>query len=499
MKVLIGGAERGPAGALAVVVASLAILTLTVVSGLPALPVSILVVLIVGSILWYRSALQWHSLLGCLALVILLIPIRRYTIPVNMPFSLEPYRILVAVFVALWLLSLLADPRVRLRRSGLEAPLFVIILATILSDVFNGDRIHQLNVRSDVLKSLTFFASFLLVFFFIVSVLRTRRGLDFVLRVLVIGGALVGAAAMIEARTGSNVFNHLSNPLFKLDSRILSSEEVARGGRLRAYASAQHPIALSAVLVILVPPAIYLAVARHRAWWAAVGLILLGALSTQSRTGITMLAAIVLVFFWIRPRQLKRFWPALIPAILALHVVLPGTLGTIKASFFPKGGLIAEQQNAPVGSGRLASSGPAIKEVKKVPLVGIGYGTRVFAYGRQNSPILDDQWLGTLLETGTLGALGWIWLFARFIRRAGRAAKEDDSRDGWLPMALAASVAAFAVGMFTYDAFSFIQVTFVMYMLLGLGIVAMGPARVPERVRGRVPGLRAAALPSRAS
>jgi O-antigen ligase len=225
----------------------------------------------------------------------------------------------------------------------------------------------------------------------------------------------------------------------------------------------------------------------------------MGALSTQSRTGVTMLAAMILVFFWIRPHQLKRFWPALIPAMLALHVILPGTLGTIKGSFFPKGGLIAQQQNAPVGSGRLASAGPAMDEIKKVPLLGIGFGSRVFAYGRQNSAILDDQWLGTWLETGTLGMAGWIWLFLRFIRRAGRAAKEDTSEDGWLSMAFAASIAAFAVGMLTYDAFAFIQVTFVMYMLLGLGVVSLTLAQLPERVRKTVPLQRPAALPSRAS
>jgi O-antigen ligase len=499
MRLLIGGAERGPAVASAVIVASLAILTLTVISGLPAAPVSVLVIGVVGAVLLYRKALQWHALLSVLALVILLIPIRRYTIPVNMPFSLEPYRILVAVFIALWVLALLADPRVRLRASGLGGPLFVIVLATLASDIFNGDRIRQLSVRSDVLKSLTFFATFLLVLFFIVSVVRSRERVDSILRVLVVGGAIVGVASMIEARTGNNLFNHLSNPLFKLDSRILTTEQVARGGRLRAYASAQHPIALAAVLVLLIPPAIYLAVARNRIWWLPASLILLGALSTQSRTGITMLAAIVLVFFAIRPKQLRRFWPALVPAILALHVILPGTLGTIKSSFFPKGGLVSEQQNAPVGSGRLASSGPALDQVRKVPLVGVGFGTRVFALNRQNSFILDDQWLGTLLETGTLGVAGWVWLFLRFIRRMGRAAKGDKSREGWLPMAFAASIAAFALGMFTYDAFSFIQVTFVMYMMLGLGVAAVRLSPEPARALApnRLP--QTTALPSRAS
>jgi hypothetical protein len=39
--------------------------------------------------------------------------------------------------------------------------------------------------------------------------------------------------------------------------------------------------------------------------------------------------------------------------------------------------------------------------------------------------------------------------------------------------ALTASIASYAVGMFTYDAFSFIQVTLVLFFLLGLGSAAV--------------------------
>jgi hypothetical protein len=53
-----------------------------------------------------------------------------------------------------------------------------------------------------------------------------------------------------------------------------------------------------------------------------------------------------------------------------------------------------------------------------------------------------------------------------------------------LLVGLAASVAAYAVGMFLYDAFSFIQVTFLLFILLGLGaaVLAAGDgARAPTR------------------
>ncbi len=53
-----------------------------------------------------------------------------------------------------------------------------------------------------------------------------------------------------------------------------------------------------------------------------------------------------------------------------------------------------------------------------------------------------------------------------------------------LPVALAASVAMFAVSMFFFDAFGFIQATFLAFTLLGLSAVTL---RIPARVSSTVP------------
>jgi len=184
-------------------------------------------------------------------------------------------------------------------------------------------------------------------------------------------------------------------------------------------------------------------------------------------------------------------WPALIPALIVIKLVLPGTLGAIKNSFMPAGGLVAEQQSMPgaSGSGRLADLGPALQEWKQTPLVGQGFGTRVVDANVRGprANILDNEWLGTLLEIGALGFFGWLWFFARVVRRLGKEAKEDDSERGWLLVSIAASVAAFAVGMFTYDAFSFIQVTFLMFVLVGLGASLSAERPTPLAVRAARP------------
>ncbi len=63
---------------------------------------------------------SWRWLLGVLILIILFIPIRRYTLPGNLPFQLEPYRCCRPVRARL-VPSLLVDPPRAFRRTGFEA------------------------------------------------------------------------------------------------------------------------------------------------------------------------------------------------------------------------------------------------------------------------------------------------------------------------------------------------------------------------------------------
>ncbi|HEV2902609.1 MAG TPA: O-antigen ligase family protein [Gaiellaceae bacterium] len=475
MRALLGGAERGPVYAAGFVFGALAMLTAMVLSGSAATELAPLVAIAVVLVIAYKRLLTWPALISGLVLVILFIPIKRYSLPGGLPFELEPYRIYVAVVATMWLAALLVDPRVRLRASGFEWPLFLFVAAALGSVIFNGARITELDVHTEVTKQLTFFASFLLVFYLIVSVVRTREHVDRIVRMLVGGGAVVAALSIVESWTGYNAFDHLDGVL-PLLQHVDAPESSERGGKLRVMGSAQGSIALGAALAMMLPLAAYLGLRTRRwFWWASVGVLALGALATLSRTSILMLIVSIVVLFWLRPKQVRRFWPVLLPAVVVVQLLLPGTMGTIRSSFFPKEGLLAQQsENAGSrGSGRIADLGPALDEFSLTPVFGQGYGTRLTGRDRQNAQILDDQWLKTLLETGLVGALAWLWIFSRSIRRLARAAKEDQSPDGLLFVALAASITAFAIGMVLFDAFAFIQVTFILFIFLALGSVAL--------------------------
>ncbi len=421
--------------------------------------------------------IPWSYLLGGLILVIMLVPIRRYTLPANLPFQLELYRLFVAALVVGWVASLLVDHRVRLRRTGFEGPLLVIVGSAIASIVVNPERVA--GASAEVNKTLMFLLSFVVVLYLTVSGLRRLRDVDLVARCLVLGGVVVAIFAIVEARTGFNVFSHLAAVLpFLRETAEVGGYQRLGTARLRVFGSAQHPIALSAALIMLAPLAIYLARRTgHARWWLCALVLGAACASAVSRTGVLMFAVIALVFLWLRPRETLRLWPALLAALLLTHIALPGTLGALKTSFFPPGGLVAEQHGSAdsSGSGRLADLGPGLDRWARQPLLGEGLGTIIVNpnAGGIDANIFDNQWLGTLLATGIVGLVGWTWFFARAIRRFGHAARRDRSERGWLLTAITASVSAYAAGMLTFDAFSFIQVTFLMFLLVALGSVAV--------------------------
>ncbi len=488
MDALTGALRREPASVF--LVGAVGLLAASVVAGFHPELFAPFVLMFVVLAAWHRVLLGWPSLVGLLILVVLVVPIKQYKLPASLPFDLELYRVLVAAVLLGWLTSLLIDPRVSLHRTAFDKPLLVIVGAVFASELANPGRVTSLS--SYVAKSFAFFLSFVLLYFFTVSVIRTRRSVEVLVKVLVGGATAVAAFAVVERRTGYNVFYHLDSVL-----PFLSFEGIgriyARSGRLRVIGSAQHPIALGAMFAMLFPLAFYLARRAGRFWWLAVAGLSFGVLATASRTAVVMLIVIAAVFFWLKRAETKRLAPLLVPMIVAVHFVVPGALVTVKEAFFPAGGIVAEQtrlgqgENPELAGGRLRQLRPMLDEWSHKPVVGEGWGTRVSGFNVpfRNAPILDDQWLNTLLELGAVGFAAWIWLLVRAVRRLGRAAKRDDE-DSWLYVALAASIAAFGVGMATFDAFSFIQVTFVFWFVLAVAGALLslpGPAARPTPIR----------------
>jgi O-antigen ligase len=498
MSAFAGAARRGTP--LAVLIGGILLLALAAVSGHGAKQLGPLVAVLAIFTVWQRSILRWHSLVALILLVVLFVPIGRYKLPGSLPFNLELYRVVVALVVTIWLASLLIDRRVRLRRTPFDAPLLLLAACIIVSEIVNPNRVNPYS--SFVAKTLTFYLSFWLVYYVTATTIRSRDSVSFLLKLLAFGGSLIGLFAVIEQRTGFNIFDHLHSVLPILTFDPLFTDTLRRGGNLRVLGPSEHPIALGAMLIMILPLTVYFARTSTRRWWFGAALIVLGSLASGSRTAITMLVAEIVIFLRLKPKETKRLWPLCVPAIVVVHAFLPGAIGTFRAAFFPKGGIIAEQsqlasnENAQLAGGRIRQLRPMIAEAGHHPLFGEGLGTRITGFdvplAIRNAPILDNQWLNNLLDVGYVGLFLWLWLFVRAIRRLmreSRNARDDD--DAWLFAGLAAAMTAFPIGMLTFDAYGFTQVFFVFWILLGLSAaMLMIVSRERQSTRAHSSGAR---------
>lgn len=418
--------------------------------------------------------IEWRWLVGFLLLVVLFIPPRRYAVPAGLPFELDPYRLVVAGLLLVWLLSTLSDEQLRWRRSGLAAPLLVFGASVVGSLAANPDRFSL--YEGSVVKVLSVLVGWVVVFYLLVNVLRTRAACERAIGVLVVGGAVLAGLAIVERKTGWSPFTDLDRYIPFIQPSGASVEPVAPGSVFdyrgtRALGSAEHPIALGALLAMLAPLAAALAVLKQRAIWiACLVLIVTGSFATLSRTPILMLFAWALMFTALRWTDAKRFIPFALVAFAMIHLVMPGALGTLRASLDPTR-VIEEQSGKPDSqraAGRIADLGPSFEEFRQKPVFGYGYGTRITTGEHPNARLLDNQWLGTLLETGLVGLIGFAWLLGRYVVRMSSASLRTGA-DGVVLAALASAVFAYGVGMFTFDALAFTQVTLVLFVLLAIG------------------------------
>jgi hypothetical protein len=441
--------------------------------GKPTEIVAFVLVLTSLLVVWHRVLLGWESLVCVIIAIVLFVPIGRFSLPARLPFDLELYRVAVAAVLACWILSLLVDPRVQFRRGPLDLPIAIIVVSIVGSIVLNVSRVVPLEAA--VLKATTFSLSYILTYCFVVSVVKTPAAIMNITKFLVGGTSVVAFFAAVEQRTHFNVFDHVGTilPFLKF---LPYTREAERFGVWRALGPAQHPIALGVLFVMVLPLAFALTRAASRRWWAGTFMIFIGVIATVSRTPVLSLLVAGLILVWLRPRDIVRVLPLVVPLVLVIKIAMPGSIATVKNSFFPSGGLVKQQTQLALNAdpllagGRLRQLKPMIAEGSRTPVFGQGVGTRQTGFGNplRNAPILDNQWLSLFLDIGAIGVFGWALLIVLAVRKLVATSRSRDGPEAWLAVGYAASITGFAIGMFTYDSLSFTQGAFVVWIILGL-------------------------------
>jgi len=428
-----------------------------------------------------RVVFSWVGGLGILLAIVMFIPVRRYALPIPLPFQLEPYRVVLALLIVAVAGALLLDRSRRWQPIAFGWPIGIFIASLVISIPANGPSLVEQGLASTAVGALLNYAILLSAFVIARQLLTNERIAMGFAAALVWCGVVVALFALFERVTRVNVFWRLATFL-PLDM-IADEGSDFRAGGYRSYASSQHPIALSVMLSILIPVAIYLAVygRRPRNGWSrrivyglAAAALLMGVLAAVSRTAVVVLGVMTLMTLLLRPYLGITLIGLALPALVIGFLAAPKVFDTLFASFLDLDALIASQQTSPGwgGAGRLADLEPALAQVAVHPFFGTGVGSRIVVGEQRNAFILDNQFLGTLMETGVVGVVGLSVLVVvpaimllRFCFTTARTAP----RYAFLAFALAVSSAGYVAALFFYDALGFYQTVFVFFFLLAIG------------------------------
>ncbi|QEO10257.1 O-antigen ligase family protein [Protaetiibacter larvae] len=418
--------------------------------------------------------------LFALLAVIMFIPIRAYAIPAGLPFELEPYRLLLVLVLVGSAIVLISTPGLRLRRVRFGIPIAIFIGTLVLSIIVNAVPLAREGLLGTAFGGLLNLLFVLSMFFLVNQFLTGERLVMSVLTFLAWSGGFVAAAAVFERATRINVFLRIGDllPLTLLRDAV----DAYRAGGSRSFGSAQHPIALSVMLCMLLPLVVYLAryatrplnAVSRAILYGGLGLVIVAGIAVAvSRTGVVVLAVMFLATLLLRPLIAVGAVAITLPLLLVGLVVTPKTIETTLLSFLDVDSLIASQYTSAGwgGAGRLADLGPAFAQVAQHPIFGGGYGGRIVVGEDKNGFILDNQVLAILMDAGVIGVIGLaIFLVVptvvlyrhSMLRRVPRRFRD-------LAFVIATATVGYAAAMFFYDAFGFMQTLFVLCVLWAVG------------------------------
>lgn len=301
--------------------------------------------------------------------------------------------------------------------------------------------------------------------------IRDRRRLDTVLKAVAAAGAFAGAIGFLQFFAGFNPAGALKLPGLSL-VRVITSVDT-RSGYRRVAGTAVHPIEFGVVMAMTLPIALHYAFYATTKWtkrwhWGCAALIGVALPLSLSRTAIlgVSVVGLMLFFAWSWKRR-ARALVVLVVFVNGLQFVVPGLFGTLRSLFLNLG-------NDPSVSGRTSDYALVGDLVAHNPVFGRGFRTFIpekfiLHTGEGGGTlILDNQYLGTLIEMGVFGLFSLVFLFVVVLactRSIRRRSADPSTRD--LAQSMAAAVMVSMLSFATFDGLSFPMATILLFLLAG--------------------------------
>lgn len=275
------------------------------------------------------------------------------------------------------------------------------------------------------------------------------------LRRLALGAGAVAILGLVQYVTHQLWIDRLSIPGL---SPAAVTELGARSGFARPSGTSASAIEYGVVLAMALPIVIALAGGRHRRFAFRLLLVpmILSIYLSVSRSAYLCAAVglLVLGMSWSNRQRLQALGFTTLVSV-GLYVSVPGLLGAIL-------GLFSNADSDPSVASRTGSYEVAGEFIANSPLVGRGFGTFLPRYW-----ILDNGYLGLLIEAGILGLLGLLVVLASGFFAARRAGDGVPTEDRQLSRALMASILAGATCLAFFDTFAFPQTSGCVFLVLG--------------------------------
>lgn len=298
---------------------------------------------------------------------------------------------------------------------------------------------------------------------------------------------LVAVIAFLEYRIPSFSWAQLATPPGFVTGGGDGHISIERQGYRRVHAAAVHPIEFAVALGAALPILLHHLSFGSRRLAACSGLAIAGVALTVptsiSRAGILTTALSVLLYAALRGR---RYFAHLLFAgavgAFALAAVIPGLL---RANLRQVTGMASD----PSIAGRTQDYGLSAGLLQGHEIIGRGLGT----FDPQTYFLLDNQFLGTLLETGIVGLaalFGFVLVAARLLWSSSRAA--SDPAMASFSAALLATLTGLTVASVTFDVLSFNQTAVLFFLVGGLAGACVASSPTPEGLSAPGTGQRPA-------
>jgi O-antigen ligase len=284
--------------------------------------------------------------------------------------------------------------------------------------------------------------------------------LRLLLRRIVACGAFLSLVGLVQFVTGLPLTDHINIP--GLTSNLPLDSVSSRDGFNRPASTALHAIEFSVVVTMILPLALTLARQEDgrgafRRWFpvAAMAAIIPLTISRSALVG-AVVGLILLLPTW--PKTARRWLIAAGAAAgAAVFVLVPGVLGTILGLFTRVGGDSSARS-------RTDSYGIVLQYFQQRPIFGRGFSTFLPAYR-----ILDNQYLGLLIDIGMVGLVVFLSLLIATILVAWSVRRHTSSSDvRELANGLASGVAVGAVGLALFDGLGFPMAAGFLFLEMGL-------------------------------